>query len=72
MKFLTCKNGLNIAKYEPKEFTAPNFGVSEYKDSTGRNLPMYILTRDAFTLLAMGFTGKKAIRRMIWQVGIFY
>ncbi len=50
------RNIKQIISDTPKEFTAPNFGESEYKDSTGRNFPMYILTRDAFTLLAMGFT----------------
>lgn len=42
------------------EFTAANFGVSEYKDPTGRTLPQYLMTRDGFTFLAMGFTGPKA------------
>lgn len=42
------------------EFTALNFKVSKYKDSTGRRLPCYLMTRDGFTMLAMGFTGAKA------------
>ena len=41
--------------------TAPNFGASSYTDSTGRSLPAYEMTRDGFTLLAMGFTGKTAL-----------
>lgn len=41
-----------------KEFTERNFALSEYIDSTGRKLPMYIVTRDGFAFLAMGFTGK--------------
>ncbi|MPW26229.1 hypothetical protein GC105_10560 [Alkalibaculum sp. M08DMB] len=45
-----------------KEFSSANFGESKYKDSTGRKLPEYLLTRDGFTILAMGFTGKKAMR----------
>lgn len=45
----------------PKEFTAPNFGVSEYTDETGRTLPLFILHRDGFMLLVMGYTGKKAL-----------
>ena len=32
----------------PKSFTAPNFGLSKYTDSTGRKLTAYLLTRDAF------------------------
>lgn len=43
-----------------QEFTERNFTPSEYKDSTGRNLPMYKMTKDGFMFLVMGFTGKKA------------
>ncbi|EKJ0758025.1 Rha family transcriptional regulator [Campylobacter jejuni] len=43
-------------------FTHLNFKVSNYKDSTGRTLPCYKLTRDAFSLLVMGFTGEKAYK----------
>jgi len=43
-----------------EEFTQTNFRPSEYTDSTGRTLPMFELTRDGFTFLAMGFTGSKA------------
>lgn len=46
-------------------FSRSNFMVSEYKDSTGRKLPEYLLTRDGFTLLTMGFTGSKALE---WKV----
>lgn len=42
------------------EFTASNFGLSEFIDSTGRKLPCYRLTRDGFVFLAMGFTGRDA------------
>lgn len=44
-----------------KEFTEGNFSLSKYRDSTGRELPEYLLTRDGFTLVAMGFTGPKAM-----------
>ncbi|HEM0196186.1 TPA: Rha family transcriptional regulator, partial [Escherichia coli] len=42
------------------EFTALNFKVSEYNDTTGRKLPMYQITKNGFVFLVMGFTGKKA------------
>lgn len=45
----------------PTDFTASNFGPSEYTDSTGRKLRQYKLSRDAFTLLVMGFTGNAAL-----------
>jgi Rha family phage regulatory protein len=39
--------------------------VSEYIDATGRRLKSHDMTRDGFTLLAMGFTGPRA---MLWKV----
>ena len=49
----------------PAEFTERNFALSEFTDTTGRKLPAYRITRDGFTLLAMGFTGKEAMQ---WKV----
>ena len=49
----------NIRKSD-KGFTELNFQPSEYEDSSGRVLPSYLMTRDGFTLLVMGFTGYKA------------
>ncbi|HFN7076481.1 TPA: Rha family transcriptional regulator [Campylobacter coli] len=57
-----------IAKIEtfPKDsFTDLNFKASKYIDSTGRILPCYKITRDAFSLLVMGFTGEKAYK---WKI----
>ena len=45
-----------------EEFTRLNFELSKYKDSTGRKLPCYQMTRDGFTILVMGYTGEKAMR----------
>lgn len=45
-----------------EDFTRLNFELSEYVDPTGRKLPEYLITRDGFTLLAMGFTGKEAMQ----------
>lgn len=44
------------------EFIKLNFALSEYKDFTGRKLPCYLITRDGFTILAMGYTGSKAMK----------
>lgn len=44
------------------EFTDRNFAASEYTDSTGRKLTQYRMTRDGFTFLCMGFTGKEAAK----------
>lgn len=55
----------------PEKFTAPNFGVSEYIDETGRSLPMFILYRDGFMLLVMGYTGKKALAMKLAYIEAF-
>ena len=38
------------------------FVSSTYTDSSGKENLMYIMNRDGFTLLAMGFTGQKALQ----------
>ncbi len=43
-----------------KEFNAANFGAIGYTDSRGRQQVKYIITRDGFSFLVMGYTGKKA------------
>ena len=55
----------------PEEFTALNFEVSNYLDQTGRSLPMYIIFRDGFTLLARGYTGPEAIRFKLAYIEAF-
>jgi Rha family phage regulatory protein len=45
----------------PADFNASNFRCVEYTDAKGQVRPAYNLTRDGFTLLVMGFTGKKAL-----------
>ena len=44
----------------PIEFNETNFRPVEYKDAKGEMRPMYSLSRDGFSILAMGFTGKRA------------
>lgn len=52
-----------------------NFGSmfveSTHIDSYGRQQRMYIINRDGFTLLAMGFTGKKALQFKIEYINAF-
>ena len=48
-----------------------NFEVSNYLDQTGRSLPMYIIFRDGFTLLAMGYTGPEAMRFKLAYIEAF-
>lgn len=44
------------------EFTASNYGLSEYQDATGRKLRAFQMTKDGFVFLVMGFTGANAAR----------
>lgn len=46
-------------------FGEQSFLLSEYTSVQNKKLPCYMMTRDGFTLLAMGFTGKKALD---WKV----
>jgi len=47
--------------------TAPNFGVSDfflessYKDSTGRELPCYLITKKGCDMIANKLTGRKGV-----------
>ncbi len=49
-----------LVKDEPK--SRPMFLEGSKPDSYGRPRKMYYMTKDGFTLLAMGFTGKKALQ----------
>ena len=42
------------------EFNALNFEAISYIDSMNREKPEYLMTRDGFSVLTMGFTGAKA------------
>jgi len=42
------------------EFNQLNFELVEYIDSKGESRPEYLITKDGFTFLCMGFTGEKA------------
>lgn len=45
-----------------KEFAERNFALGSYKDKQNQKRPCYYFTRDGFTILVMGYTGKKALR----------
>ena len=68
------ENELNVPNFEPvknSEFADRNFILSEYTDERGRKQKQYILTRDGFTLLAMGFTGAKAMQFKVAYITAF-
>ena len=53
------------------ENSAQYFIPSIYTDNSGKSNPMYIMNRDGFTLLAMGFTGKKALEFKLQYIEAF-
>lgn len=54
-----------------EDFAKANFIESEYTDAQGKPRPMYLLTRDGFTLLAMGFTGARALQFKVAYIDAF-
>ena len=48
-----------------KSFSLLNFEESTYETERGKEYPEYLITRDGFTFLAMGFTGEKAMK---WKI----
>lgn len=44
------------------EFNAANFGDIYYMDSMNRKQKAYVMTRDGFTILVMGYTGDLAMK----------
>lgn len=53
------------------DFAELNFTLYEYTDTQGKPRPEYLLTRDGFTLLAMGFTGAKALQFKVAYINAF-
>ncbi|WP_229386711.1 Rha family transcriptional regulator [Lysinibacillus sphaericus] len=51
MRSLKCSNAFRLA----------NFGEAEYVNGQGK-MPMYVLTFNGFAVLAMGYTGEKAMQ----------
>ena len=57
----------NQLKIEPVKM----FDESTYIDKKNEQRPMYYMNRDGFTLLAMGFTGEKALRFKLAYINAF-
>jgi Rha family phage regulatory protein len=60
-----------IQSITPKSFYEPNFRPVTYLDEKGESRPSFLLTRDGFSLLAMGFTGKNAIQWKLRYIEAF-
>lgn len=71
------ENLLNLLKFEEiksnseQDFLEQNFTEATYTDSKGRTQPQYIMTKDGFTLLVMGYTGAKAMQFKIAYINAF-
>lgn len=53
------------------EKSAQWFMTDTYKDASGKSNPEYLMNRDGFSLLVMGFTGKKALEWKIKYIEAF-
>lgn len=60
----------NMIFKAPRELE-PNFRPFKIKDLSGESTSHYEMTRDGFTLLAMGFTGEKALRWKLKYIEAF-
>lgn len=65
------KNLLDTDSEKVKDFTDNNFVFSEYKDSTGRKLPCYGMTKEGFSMLVFGWNGKKALEFKVAYINRF-
>ena len=62
----------DIMKGLPKNGDTPMFYKTEYvHEQNGQSYPMYLMNRDGFTLLAMGFTGKAALEWKLKYIAAF-
>lgn len=55
----------------PEEFGLRNFAQSSYLNEQRSEQPIFHITRDGFALLAMGFTGKDAMRWKLAYIEAF-
>ena len=61
----------NLLEGLPKNGVVKMFFLGEYIDEKGEARKMYYMNRDGFTLLAMGFTGKKALEFKLAYISAF-
>jgi Rha family phage regulatory protein len=52
----------NVIAQTPESQSKRNFAPSEYIDASGKSNRMYIMTKDGFSAVVLGFTGEQAIR----------
>ena len=52
----------NVIEQSIENQAQRHYALSEYQDITGKLNPMYVMTKDGFSVLVMGFTGEKALQ----------
>ena len=55
-----ASESIDQRKITPVSFGLLNFKESSYLNDQGKRQPMFEMTRAGFSVLAMGFTGKRA------------
>lgn len=60
-----------IGETPGEQFRLLNFVESSYRDSQGKRNREYLLTKDGFTLLTMGYKGQKAMKFKIAYINRF-
>lgn len=71
------KEHRNVLKAIRKLMSATNVAVAQMFDETtyvneqGKEQPMFVMNRDGFTLLAMGFSGEKALEFKVKYINAF-
>lgn len=61
----------NIMKNDSTQNWAQYFIEDKYRDASGKQNKIFIMNRDGFTLLAMGFTGSKAMEFKLQYIEAF-
>jgi Rha family phage regulatory protein len=69
--FIVLRDIRNILKSVASDFGAYNFVLSSYVSEQNKEQPMYLLTRDGFVLVAMGYTGPKAMQFKVAYITAF-
>lgn len=64
-------SGVKTPQCSSRGNTRQWFEKSSYTDASGKRNKMYLMNRDGFTLLVMGFTGKKAMAFKVYFIERF-
>lgn len=62
---------IGLGEISDSEMSSLKFEESFYKSKQNKKMPEYLMNRDGFSLLAMGFTGQKALKWKIQYINAF-